>query len=278
MPPLAPTNRLDPRPVDSAQTDPLPGTVNIPLDELPARTHELPPRSTTIAVAATAELAAQTVAWLQRVGRRAFVAVETGNDPRPRSPADPSLSPRLRLWQPNALVARCAANVPAGQALDLACGTGRDAVHLATCGWQVTAADVLPDALARARDLEQRYAAGTSPINWQTVDLEKAAESCRGAYDLIIMVRFLHRPLLARLPEWLRPGGHVVVETFTIEHRRRYGRPSGAAAVLEPGELRSLVPGLRIIEYQEGGSDEAHTARLIAQRCPADRGGERLTG
>ena len=38
-----------------------------------------------------------------------------------------------------------------GRALDIGCGSGRDAVHLAGRGWQVTAVDVVDKALERAR-------------------------------------------------------------------------------------------------------------------------------
>ena len=38
-----------------------------------------------------------------------------------------------------------------GRALDIGCGSGRDAVHLAGQGWEVTAVDVVDKALGRAR-------------------------------------------------------------------------------------------------------------------------------
>lgn len=40
-----------------------------------------------------------------------------------------------------------------GHALDLGCGLGGDAIWLAQQGWRVSAVDVAPSALARAREL-----------------------------------------------------------------------------------------------------------------------------
>ena len=40
--------------------------------------------------------------------------------------------------------------LPGSRALDLACGSGRNAVYLALAGMQVTAVDILPDALEQA--------------------------------------------------------------------------------------------------------------------------------
>ncbi len=42
-------------------------------------------------------------------------------------------------------------DTPPGRALDIGCGTGRDAVYLTKHGWRVTALDFAEDALAKAR-------------------------------------------------------------------------------------------------------------------------------
>ena len=52
------------------------------------------------------------------------------------------------LWRP--LFEGADAMEP-GRALDIGCGSGRDAVHLAGQGWEVTAVDVVDKALERAR-------------------------------------------------------------------------------------------------------------------------------
>ena len=41
---------------------------------------------------------------------------------------------------------------PPGRALDLGCGTGTQAVYLASCGWETTAIDAVPRALSAARE------------------------------------------------------------------------------------------------------------------------------
>ena len=51
--------------------------------------------------------------------------------------------------------------LPPGRALDLGCGTGTDTLYLATHGWDVTAVDMVPQALATAR--QKSTAAGVSP-------------------------------------------------------------------------------------------------------------------
>ncbi len=56
--------------------------------------------------------------------------------------------------------------LPPGRALDVGCGTGRDAVYLAKRGWQVTAVDIIDKAIAKARqraaheDVEVQWVAG----------------------------------------------------------------------------------------------------------------------
>jgi SAM-dependent methyltransferase len=50
---------------------------------------------------------------------------------------------------------------PPGRALDLGCGTGTDAIYLATRGWDVTAVDMVPKALTAAR--RNAADAGVSP-------------------------------------------------------------------------------------------------------------------
>src|SRR6266705_6723700 len=58
--------------------------------------------------------------------------------------------------------------LPPGRALDVGCGTGRDAVYLAKRGWQVTAVDIVDTAIARAR---QRAAHEGVEVQWVAGDV-----------------------------------------------------------------------------------------------------------
>ncbi|MGD8450558.1 MAG: class I SAM-dependent methyltransferase [Phycisphaerae bacterium] len=251
-------NLLDPREAGEAAAAPLADSVNIPFAELPQRTHELPPKSEVISVTGSAELAARVIAWLEQGGRQGrYVAGE---------PARPQVGEIGRLWQPNAFLAEVAGGLTPGRALDLGCGTGRDAIYLASCGWQVTGVDVLPDALTRARDLARRCAAACGPLEWLCADLETAPPTFAAEFDLIVMLRYLHRPLLARVADWLRPGGSFLCEFFTTTHRDRHGRPANAAAA---HELADLLAGWRILHHSEAWRGDRHTVRIWA--TPADR-------
>src|ERR1700709_723889 len=78
------------------------------------------------------------------------------------------------VWskRPNAQLVAEAAVLPQGSALDVGCGEGADAIWLAERGWQVTAVDISPVAMARgakrAAELGERIG---QAIDWVQQDL-----------------------------------------------------------------------------------------------------------
>ncbi|MBU1957841.1 methyltransferase domain-containing protein [bacterium] len=247
---------LDPRPAGEAAQRPVADSVSIPFAELPQRTHELPPHHRTIHVAGPTTLVQEVVTWLRNNDRRAVAVPDFRHSDAAGSNAVG------RLWEPNGFLAEILPQLPPGTALDLACGTGRDAAFMSSCGWEVTAIDTLPDALARARDLARHCAGALRPIRWIEADIEAAEFTVTQQYDLITVFRFLHRPLLERLPDWLAPGGSVLCETFTTAHRRRYGKPTRDAFTLKPGELPALLSSLQIRHHSEAWREYGHTGRI----------------
>ena len=249
---------LDPREAAEAVAEPIVGAVNIPFSELGGRVGELPPADEEIGIVGPAELARRVIVWLAERGRRSNWITTRSLSPTRKLDG----SQIGRLWRPNAFLEEVIPQLKPGRALDLACGTGREAVYLAANGWDVTAVDVLPDALERAEALERRYLRGPQRIRWVQCNLEKEPQRVESTYDLITIFRYLNRPLVGILKSWLSPGGSVICETFTTLHRERHGRPSCPANVLKHGELPTLFPEFTTRHHSEDWRGAAHTARL----------------
>src|SRR5579872_4299639 len=88
---------------------------------------------------------------------------------------------------PSSVLVEAASSLAPGRALDLACGTGRNALWLAEHGWSVTAVDGSPAAIDI---LHQRAAA--LPIATQIADLEDPSFTIEPAsYNLIAICYYL---------------------------------------------------------------------------------------
>jgi SAM-dependent methyltransferase len=98
--------------------------------------------------------------------------------------------------------------VPAGRALDAACGTGRHAGFLAQRGFETIGVDATDAMLAIARDrfLDVDFRSGrleALPVEDASVDLVVSALAVCHAPDLV--------PVLAEFARVLRPGGMVII-------------------------------------------------------------------
>jgi len=163
---------------------------------------------------------------------------------------------------PSPWVQRFAAGLPKrGPVLDLACGSGRHCRLLLARGHEVLAID---KDTSRIKDLEGR-------CEIVTTDLE-APDSDPLAGRLfagIVVTNYLFRPLLARLPDCLAPGGLLIYETFA-QGNERFGKPSNPNFLLEPGELLEAVRGrLRVRAYEDLIVEEPRPAamqRIVAEK------------
>ena len=150
-----------------------------------------------------------------------------------------------------------------GDALDVASGSGRNALWLAARGLNTLAIDRSADAIAGIR----RAAADRHiPLRAEVVDLETPESTLPvSAFDVVVVVHYLHRPLFPALIASLRPGGVLVYETFSRAQALR-GKPTNPAFLLEPGELRRLVAPLDVLFEREGDFEGKMLASVIAVR------------
>lgn len=121
-----------------------------------------------------------------------------------------------RAWsgKVNVALARVAAPLSPGSALDLGCGEGGDALWLAAEGWRVTAVDIAPTALARGA--ARAAVEGTAErIDWLERDLGTWIPE--GSFDLVSAC-FLHSghglprtEVLRRAAAAVAPGGTLLI-------------------------------------------------------------------
>ena len=152
-----------------------------------------------------------------------------------------------------------------GKALDIACGKGRNATYLAQRGFTVTALDISTVALEEGRQRAQQRGL---EIDWQSCDLE-ATLLDPAAFDLIINFNYLQRSLFQSMREAVKPGGHVIFETYLID-QAAIGHPKNPEHLLQHNELLDYFHGFRILFYREGryadGGAPAFRAAIFAQR------------
>ena len=155
------------------------------------------------------------------------------------------------------------------QTLDLACGSGRNGLYLVNQGQRVTFADRQQDALDH---ISKRLQANRLARYW-CVDFEDAeSDPLKGlSFSVILVFRYLHRPLMPAIKRAVHPGGLVVYETYTV-NQPRFGRPTNPHFLLQAGELEDIFHGWEILHSFEGPSvsessgQQQAIAQIVARR------------
>lgn len=159
-----------------------------------------------------------------------------------------------------------------GTALCVADGEGRNSVAVARAGWQVSAFDLSPVAVDRARDL-----AGSAGVeNGYSVDDLESDGWADGSYDLVvgIFVQVFGNarkvPLLERIGRAVKPGGRLALHGYRPEQLAfGTGGPPSADNMYTEDELRRVFDGWHIErlaaydrEVQEGRGHSGMSALI----------------
>jgi SAM-dependent methyltransferase len=195
------------------------------------------------------------------------------------------------VWSgdPNPQLVAEISDLTPGTALDAGCGEGADAIWLAERGWHVTAADISPVALERARAFASNVSDDVARrIDWLHADLlnwSPPAES----YDLV-SAQFMHPPtapretLFRRLAAAVKPHGTLlVVGHHPSDLQTTAKRPplpellftaADVAALLEPNNWDIIVETSRERTTTDpaGRTITIHDAVLRARRRTAPAG------
>jgi SAM-dependent methyltransferase len=185
--------------------------------------------------------------------------------------------------RPNQFVAAGLADLPAGRALDLAAGEGRNTVWLAERGWRVTAVDFSRVGLEKGRKLSAARGIDPAQVHWIVADL-RDYEPERDAFDLVLVAylqvsRELRAKVLAGAAAALAPGGTLFVIGHDLTNLTEgVGGPQDPDVLYTLEAVSAELPGLhvvraervhRTVERDEGPAIAIDTlVRAVRRRLP----------
>lgn len=192
-----------------------------------------------------------------------------------------------RLWKPcpflEEVIDRIEKEVPKGEfsAIDIACGSGRDAIYLSGRGWNVVGVDNVELRLNKLKEVSQREKCavttlcldlepdialdlGTNEPDWEGLR-SKLLSVCPGGYNLVHVARYLHRPLMPILRDLVKSGGFVVYHTFMVPS---LGRPRRPRFLLNPSELVEIFADFKVIEFREDKFPDGRPAQYLCAQKP----------
>lgn len=244
----------------------LPGRcLNVPLTTLPDRWFELPPVQTMASWlwvvqdddenARLSEAIALRFAGLCPYPVNVFVWARDSATLTPEEITENGEFTHKPLWRPSPSLSSAIDHIEASlrvacipepwSVADVGCGSGRDAAFLASRGcWRVTIVDQSPPLLAKASQLCAQYG-GVEPsviqCNLASLDALPEALVAGPGFHLVHVARFLHKPLLPLLSDWVAPGGWIVYMSFA-DGAQHVGKctPKNPKHLVFPGELQEV--------------------------------------
>ncbi len=136
-----------------------------------------------------------------------------------------------------------------GKSLDLACGLGANALHLAEQGLQSYAWDSSSVALEKLSLFAEQQ---SLTVHTEQRDIEQQPPEPE-SFDVIVVSQFLYRPIFPALIKALKPNGLIFYQTFHRNKIDQHG-PSNPEYLLASNELLQLLPSLELVFYREDGS------------------------
>ena len=165
--------------------------------------------------------------------------------------------------KPNAFLVEMTRGIPAGKALDVGMGQGRNALYLAQQGWDVTGFDPAEKAVAAAKAEAARLGLKLTTF---TVGSEEF-DFGKDRWDLVVLSYVSLRHLVPRVFDSIKPGGRVVVEGFHRDATKT--RSIGGGVVFDTNELLTLFNKFRILHYEDtqGVGDFGLADTRLVQLC-----------
>lgn len=150
------------------------------------------------------------------------------------------------------------------QALDIACGIGKNTLYLAKHNIDVEALDISDFAIDKIKEKN------ISNITTKVVDLEGYIPQ-QNSYDLIVMTNYLDRELIPNLIEALKVDGILYIETY-MHHETNNKPGSNPDFLLQENELKKFFNNnFEILDYDEFDNDKSELYRMRKQSIIAKK-------
>jgi len=160
------------------------------------------------------------------------------------------------------IVSACQIVAP-GDALDMGCSTGRNALYLAERDFRVTAVDINPNALAQLQSIIQQE--GIDAITPRLYDISDARLDAD--YDFIactVTLMFIDPSridaVLADMQQRTRAGGYNLI--VCAMDSPDYPCPMNFPFTFQPGQLSAAYDGWELVKYNEDVGTMHNGARL----------------
>jgi SAM-dependent methyltransferase len=173
---------------------------------------------------------------------------------------------------PNQFLVAEAVGLPAGRAVDLACGEGRNSIWLAEQGWDVIGVDFSPVGLAKAKRFADLWGV---QVTWVESAVEDWTPPPDG-FDLVAML-YLQLPQPARsaalepAASAVAPGGTLLVIAHDVDNLTRgHGGPPNPDVLYRVSEVTEAAvhagltveraeQAIRVVDTDDGPRDAVDT-------------------
>lgn len=150
-----------------------------------------------------------------------------------------------------------------GSVLDMGMGEGRNAVFLAQKGYKVTGVDISSVAVKKSYLLAQEFGVKIKGVVASLKDYKIAP----GSFDAIVCFYYVDRSLVEKIKTWLRPGGILIYEAYTVREKTRRKRNAlDDETYLKEQELLKLFPGMRVLKYEEPLHEKEFRSSIILRK------------
>lgn len=157
------------------------------------------------------------------------------------------------------------AGLPPRRALDLGCGTGRNALWLARTGWRVTGVDASQVGLDMATEQANREGVTLHTVRADLLDYVPDAQS----FDLVVVANIHLAPsqrdsFVERAAAAVAPGGHLYIVGHHVDALGIAGPPA-LDRLFEESFFADGFSGFttEILERREARSDDGDTEDVI---------------